>query len=674
MQKITRTIGINYRNSLVNTPLSDTITIDYEKAGFRVKSLRTSVKIPEGKLSSDRALINNIGVPINSDYAHQMNFRDTDTKLSIRVDLEASTETRNLSFLMSDMDTVALEEGSYVEKLLDIGDYGYIYCFINYHDKPVYITHCSSISLDSSRRRAKVTYYSEEEELNEVIGKIVYPGEKLNIPYDRSYARDISTLIVYKKVDVTVKRIKFTKRTVYKNAFKEILTQRKVSKRYSTRHHLPTLRTVVNTAITRVKHTRRRIKKSIIKDYDTYRRTIASKPVRIFYDVSRFIVSSQKKKLRTNRKVALDTKNVNLWLDTKLVISNSIRSRGPLLRKTAINTSNTVPNIFRPVVWVYKLNDGHPIDLDTIRTVHKSTEPKINTLRRINYHFTYDTTAHVSRIISNTSLTSIKSIRKNICSVHNGHKSIRRVSKDNCICCNALTSRITTNIASTAADTTRTVIKKQYSSTALDTQRLTAINYQSGYAFTKRQTYCNSDHQIDLYRPVTINHSNKIDIQRNTTAFDWFYNHLTRTVTNQPNISYMTSRQTSSNKSITGDISRSLYRKIEPILTTKREVNKRIEADIDTNRKIAGEISKDIDITKKIARKYIYVNKGQRLIVKSIEPDIDAYRKINKLLITDIDTVRDVESDNVEDTLCIDFKLKHGILYEIDRCFYKTNK
>lgn len=462
-------------------------------------------------------------------------------------------------------------------------------------------------------------------------------------------------------------------------------TDRTVKKTMAITSKVDTQRTVVNQLKAfRIRIRRHIVSSSILTINNILRKITKSKLCKP--KTSRLIISSSLKTIRakrktcikvnkriyTNRKVQPGYEPITIWLDTKLTTLNTIKSKGPLLRKTSNDAQTTVPNTLRPIVYVYKLNDGHPIDLDTIRTVHKSTEPKINTLRRINYHFTYDTTAHVSRIISNTSLTSIKSIRKNICSVHNGHKSIRRVSKDNCICCNVLTNRKVINDFSTAFNTNRAVIKKHYSTATLDTNRLTAINYMSGYAFTKRCITSKDINSIDLYRYITNITNPELDSLRKITVYDWFYNPTTRHITNEANRSYLTSRKAVSDIFVSQDTSRSICNKIELNLDNNREIIKSIDRDIDAKRNVAGEVSKEIDVTKKVVEKYIYLNKGQRQIIKSIEQDIDSYREINKLLIANIDTIREVKSENITDTLCIDFIFKHGSLWEAERYFYKA--
>lgn len=462
-------------------------------------------------------------------------------------------------------------------------------------------------------------------------------------------------------------------------------TDRTVKKTMAITSKVDTQRTVVNQLKAfRIRIRRHIVSSSILTINNILRKITKSKLCKP--KTSRLIISSSLKTIRakrktcikvnkriyTNRKVDPGYEPITIWLDTKLTTLNTIKSKGPLLRKTSNDAQTTVPNTLRPIVYVYKLNDGHPIDLDTIRTVHKSTEPKINTLRRINYHFTYDTTAHVSRIISNTSLTSIKSIRKNICSVHNGHKSIRRVSKDNCICCNVLTNRKVINDFSTAFNTNRAVIKKHYSTATLDTNRLTAIKYMSGYAFTKRCITSKDINSIDLYRYITNITNPELDSLRKITVYDWFYNPTTRHITNEANRSYLTSRKAVSNIFVSQDTSRSICNKIELNLDNNREIIKSIDRDIDAKRNVAGEVSKEIDVTKKVVEKYIYLNKGQRQIIKSIEQDIDSYREINKLLIANIDTIREVKSENITDTLCIDFIFKHGSLWEAERYFYKA--
>lgn len=483
----------------------------------------------------------------------------------------------------------------------------------------------------------------------------------------------------------------------------------------------------LSTVTTSIK-TQRTIHKTIDKDVDS-KRAIASN-LEIVPKLLRRIVAKKEKNIDLCRNVGILYENVATWLDTKLTILNTIKSRGPLTRRTSINHSTTIPNITRPVVWIYKENDGYPIDLDTSRTLHKSTTSKIETLRRVEHDFYYTTTFSTNRSTSitaiasilsdrqvikdsssifdfkrqlakkhklfsktsrklsayandsisttrrtsNTSSLNIKSNRQVIDYGHSNLKTIRRVIKDNCICCNALTNRRVVTDTQTAFNSNRKVITSNIDSFTLDTNRLIAVNYMSGYAFTKRHISSNIASDIDLYRFTTHKVSPELDILRKSTVFDWFRNPTVRTITKEADISYLTNRKTTRYTFVAQDTSRSSYHKIKPVLETKREIIKSIEEEIDTKRRVAAEISNEVDVTKKIAAKYIYLNKGQRLIVKSIDKDIDSYRETRKAFVNTVDTSRIVESEDIVDTLCIDFELKHGCLYETERCFYEANQ
>lgn len=506
-----------------------------------------------------------------------------------------------------------------------------------------------------------------------------------------------------------------TKRTVKKNVTKKISidTERKVI------NYLRAFRIRV----------RRKVAAPISTSINRIYRKVSINTSSII-DTIRSMCFKSNKEIKTERRVVLNQKNANVYLDTKLTILNTIKSRGPLTRRTSINHSTTIPNITRPVVWIYKLNDGYPIDLDTSRTLHKSTTSKIETLRRVEHDFYYTTTFSIhrstsitatasilsdrqvvkdsssifdskrqlakkhklfsktsrklsayandsistTRRTSNTSSLNTKSNRQVIDYGHSKLKTIRRVSKDNCICCNALTNRRVVTDTQTAFNSNRKVITSNIDSFTLDTNRLIAVNYMSGYAFTKRHISSNTASDIDSYRFTTHKVSPELDVLRKSAVFDWFWNPTVRTVTNEADISYLTNRKTTRDTFVAQDTSRSSYHKIKPVLETKREIIKSIEEEIDSKRRVAAEISNEVDVTKKIAAKYIYLNKGQRLIVKSTDKDIDAYRETRKAFVNIVDTSRTVESDNIKDTLCVDFELKHGCLYETERCFYEANQ
>lgn len=506
----------------------------------------------------------------------------------------------------------------------------------------------------------------------------------------------------------------------------DIDTTRQVVKKINLQRIRGIKRLVVKNAISYVRFTRRRIIKSIIKDYQTYRKVILTESVKKLLDTTRRIALSQKKKLRTNRKVSLGYEDVCLRLDTKLITVNTFKPKFSTTRKTSINKTKTILHTYRPVVWCYRPNDVNPIDLDVIRTVHKSTATTIKSLRRVEHDFAYTTSLSTSRNISTSSNSSIDSIRQvlkeisskinskrqliknynlysdtlrassvytngsiltirktslsdnlNIMSnrqvVDYGHcksNTIRRISKDNCICCNALTNRKVINDLSTAFNTIRTATTTNEAD--INTNRLIAINYISGYAFTKRHIITPTINSIDLYRYTTNMANPQLSSLRKITVYDWFYNPTTRHITNEANRSYLTNRKAVNDIFVSQDTSRSICNKIELNLDNNREIIKSIDRDIDVKRKVAGEISKEIDVTKKVVEKYIYLNKGQRQIIKSIEQDIDSYREINKLLIANIDTIREVKSENITDTLCIELEFKHGSLWEVERYFYKA--
>ena len=116
-------------------------------------------------------------------------------------------------------------------------------------------------------------------------------------------------------------------------------------------------------------------------------------------------------------------------------------SSGLHLRKVAINANATIPNILRPVVWIYKDNDGSPIYLNTFRIIHKSINKKIKTLRRIDRIFDYDTIIKTTRFITAFSTVNISAVRTKVKTF--AHKSsLERVISKNLYLSNSLLRRV----------------------------------------------------------------------------------------------------------------------------------------------------------------------------------------------------------------------------------------
>lgn len=105
-----------------------------------------------------------------------------------------------------------------------------------------------------------------------------------------------------------------------------------------------------------------------------------------------------------------------------------------------------------------------------------------------------------------------------------------------------------------------------------------------------------------------------------------------------------------------------------PIVNFTKIIYKEKSLESNTIKKIYSNVSKSIDTTKKVTNEYIYLLDTQRKIVYGLEKDFDIIRDLYNFHYVTYDTWRKVTVpiNKLRDTLCLDFKLKHGALYKVN--------
>lgn len=535
-------------------------------------------------------------------------------------------------------------------------------------------------------------------------------------------------------------RVPFTIRKIVKGAIRKLDTQRDVLFYFNRRVNIDTSRKiaafiekrcrrvtrfVVQDSMTFVRHISRKVIKTKILKLDTLR--IYRGGVIVRAETRRTTIKSVETTIQTRRQVVAGKEATWKWIDTKLIITNNMRSRGPLLRKVAINKTICIKETLRPVVWIYKENDGKPIYLDTKRTLHKSINSKIKTLRRVEHNFsyetsinahrsivvtgsaeiktnrvkvkqfshtaslerivsksielnneslraisnTYSTTAPISRYIVNRAILNINSIRQVCCKDRKVLETIRRVNKDGGMCCNTTLVRRVIKNHDFESNVARNIVQTKTNKIA--TERYTAIDYMSGYAFTKRCISMEEYASIDVNRKVVEPILNELDANRQIVDY-----HLTKS---------STERQVAMNNTSKSATERQIAINNEVEATTERHIAINKEKDVDMLRHIVLSKNKDLDIKreivseniifvdtiKKVSQKYIYINSIGRLVVHNKEKNIDTNREVEAHIDMLLDTTRKVRNKKAATTLFSNFVLRKGLLYEVDHYYEEVD-
>ncbi len=517
-------------------------------------------------------------------------------------------------------------------------------------------------------------------------------------------------------------------------------TERKVKKTVSKKIKVDTLRKVIMPCETRC----RRVFRKIFITGEAKVNNILRKVVRqrvfkldaklLFYErlirkakTRRKIIVKVEKVINTRRQVVTGREAIWKWIDTKLVITNFMRSRGHLLRKVAINANATIPNILRPVVWIYKDNDGSPIYLNTFRIIHKSINKKIKTLRRIDRIFDYDTIIKTNRFITAFSTVNISAVRTKVKTfapksslervisknlylsnsllrrvsigaeeatltkrlvttkdtkmfntlrttsnyVSVKPKLIRRIIFNNSICINALTRRNVAKDTDLLIDSNRHAVNKTLIKP--NASRRVIINYISGYAFIKRRVVNSKYKAIDINRRVVIDKAISIDVERPVTIFKWFRSNLARIVGIRDGKSLDVKRIIAKDTESTGKTERKVSREYINLKATERVLANKPIILIDGNREVVKKNNICSDMIKKVTSKYIYLNSTERKAAQTIEAIADTHREINAYVELKVDTERKVENSKTATTLTAVFVLRKGLLYEIDSNYEYVN-
>lgn len=535
-----------------------------------------------------------------------------------------------------------------------------------------------------------------------------------------------NNLFVLEKIDsmpvtISLGTNRIVKKTI--SVKKELDVIRKIVQKTETRCRR-IYRKIVVTGKARI-YNLRKVNRSKVFKADT--RLISYKYYRLRIDIERKAAQKVVKTIKTRRQIVAGKEAVFKWIDTKMIITNNHRSRGPFLRKVAMNAEANIKHTLRPVVWIYKENDGSPIYLNTFRITHKSISKKIKTLRRIDRIFDYETIIKTTRFITDFSTVNISAVRtkvktfatksplervisknlylynsllrrvsrgaeeasltkrlvatkdtkmfdtlRTICNyVYVKPKLIRRIIFNNSICINALTRRNVAKDTSLLIDSNRHAVNKILIKP--NTSRQIIINYISGYAFIKRRVVNSKYKAIDINRRVVIDKAISIDVERPVTIFKWFRSNLARIVGIMAKKSLDVDRITAKDTESTGITERKVSREYINLKSSERVLVNKPVILIDANREVVKKNNICSDMIKKVASKYIYLNSTQRKAVQTIEAAVDTNREVNAFVEVKVDTQREVENANVATTLTAVFVLRKGLLYEIDSNYEYVN-
>lgn len=536
-----------------------------------------------------------------------------------------------------------------------------------------------------------------------------------------------TTLFVLEKVDSIPVTIKLD-------------TERKVKKTVSKKIEVDTLRKVIMPCETRC----RRVFRKIVITGEAKVNNILRKVVRqrifkldaklLFYErlirkakTRRKTIVKVEKVINTRRQVVAGREAIWRWIDTKLVITNSMRSRGPLLRKVAINANATIPNILRPVVWIYKDNDGKPIYLDSGRIVHKSINKKIMTLRRIDRIFNYETTIKTYRFIANSFNSNIntimikvkhfapdaslerqlitnisfiissirrisindessilskrkviiekniklKSNREIIGIYFNSLETIRRIIFNNSICTNTITRRRIVinddNSIFTGRKAVNTIIVKAI------VERIIISKYESGYIFSIRKVCNDKVKNIDINKMIVINNESNIDINRKIVDYTWFRNDLARLIVFRKVAAIKVNRLIAKILESNSVTKRLLAKEYIKNNDTKKVIQNKTINKVGTSRKIIKNFNNNIDTFKKVAKESIYLSSTKRINTIGVITDTDTEKNVITSINLYVDVNRMVRNKEASTTLFTNFVLRKGLLYEIDNHYEEVN-